>query len=719
MDTPDSSAITNDKVMDANRPSHGDLLLTSLRDLRDQDIVQDFTIHVGEVSFRAHRAVLAGCSDYFRAIFSHDTKENKEGSVEMKEVDAFAVGKCIDYMYTGKSDVTVETAAEMLHAASVMQIDELTKICFDRIEENLCPDTCLAAAELLKLFQCNDLEAKVDNYIKQNFDDVMLTKKFCIFSAKETLDVIFKYAKNDDMTWKAGKNWINYDPDERNCHIDDVLKLVSLENYPSPTLLQNIYKDPAIRDCPKRSEFFCRRLFSSIDDLMQNLRVENCLFVKIISNNYKYIAKEASDFVNQFLVDHFEQIVTRDEFVDLAEKDALMIFLAENTEYLASEKLRWNAVLKWIKHDETRTSNFPTLLRTIKFSELSHDFIENAIRKEVLMENNLECISILMDGVLDSKGKDRELDNAIAVMLKDGTINGYRYAERKLFSIPTLPSSSVWKIFSINNKLCHLTNKSMYYLNKSNNWAKKTDLNMFDPKAEVTVLGDKVFFVGQSRMQFYDIVENAWKIDLPGCDITDKFFVTGLNGRIYAFGEGILKIYDLGDNQWQQLEAEQIEHASSATSYRQKIYILCPRHKQLLIFDPENIEAQWQTLGCSLYNMPVDANVFDVDNKLIVFYEESDKRIALYGYDAVFNQWIFIMKSGKKTGMGGVSGSVQTTTVSSFSFGQTEYNIPFGHSSSTPAFTSLSGSVTLGVSNAHGKSEIFQPFSACSFRMIQ
>nr|XP_039248840.1 kelch-like protein 3 [Styela clava] len=300
MDAPDSSAITNDKVTDANRPSHGDLLLTSLRDLRDQDIVQDFTIHVGEVSFRAHRAVLAGCSDYFRAMFSHNTKENGEGSVEMKEVDAFAVGKCIDYMYTGKSDVTVETAAEILHVASVMQIDELTKICFDRIEENLCPDTCLAAAELLKLFQCNDLETKVENYIKQHFDDVMLTEKFCILSAEETLDVIFKYAKNDDMIWKAGKNWINYNLHERNCHIDDFLKLVSLENYLSPTLLQNIYKDPMIRDCPKRSEFFCRRLFSSIDDLMQNLRVENCLFVKIISNSYKYIAKEASDLGREF-----------------------------------------------------------------------------------------------------------------------------------------------------------------------------------------------------------------------------------------------------------------------------------------------------------------------------------------------------------------------------------------------------------------------------------
>nr|XP_039248839.1 kelch-like protein 2 [Styela clava] len=621
MDTPDSSAITNDKVTDANRPSHGDLLLTSLRDLRDQDIVQDFTIHVGEVSFRAHRAVLAGCSDYFRAMFSHNTKENGEGSVEMKEVDAFAVGKCIEYMYTGKSDVTVETAAEILNVARVMQIDELTKICFGRIEENLCPDTCLAAAELLKLFQCNDLEAKVENYIKQNFDDVILTEKFCIFSAKETLDVIFKYAKNDDMTWK-------------------------------------------------------------------------------------YIAKEASDFVNQFLVDHFEQIVSREEFVDLSEKDALMIFLAEDTEYLAPEKLRWNAVLKWIKFDETRTSNFPTLLRTINFSELSHEFIENTIRKEVLMENNLECISILMDGVFDSKSKDRKLDNAIAVMLRDGTINGYRYAERKFFSIPTLPNSIVWKIFSINNKLCLLANKSMYYLNKSNNWVKKTDLKMFDPKAQVTVLGDKVFFVGQSRMQFYDIVENAWKIDLPECRITDKFFVTGLNGRIYAFGEGILRFYDLGDNQWQRLEAEQIEHGSSATSYRQKIYILCPQLQQLVVFIPENIEAQWETLACSLHYMPVDATISVGDNKLIVSYEMSNKQIALFGYDFTFNQWITITGSNE---------SIQPA----LSFGSRRNNTKGFFGSILSPQGLIPAEVNPEASNSNKKTEVFRPFSSCSFRMAQ
>ena len=51
--------------------SHAKSILTTMNNLRKTDTLCDVCLRVEEKDFPAHRIVLAACSDYFRAMFTH------------------------------------------------------------------------------------------------------------------------------------------------------------------------------------------------------------------------------------------------------------------------------------------------------------------------------------------------------------------------------------------------------------------------------------------------------------------------------------------------------------------------------------------------------------------------------------------------------------------------------------------------------------------------
>lgn len=54
--------------------THSGTMLNGLQYLRCEGLLLDVTLHVGGEAFYAHKAVLAACSDYFRAMFTDAMK---------------------------------------------------------------------------------------------------------------------------------------------------------------------------------------------------------------------------------------------------------------------------------------------------------------------------------------------------------------------------------------------------------------------------------------------------------------------------------------------------------------------------------------------------------------------------------------------------------------------------------------------------------------------
>nr|XP_039248508.1 uncharacterized protein LOC120326313 [Styela clava] len=630
----------------ASKPSHGNLVLSSLRDLKDQDIVCDFTMKVGVKSFMVHRAVLVACSEYFRAMFKHDTKECQENAVCMKDVEAEAVKECIDYMYSGNANIKVDTAGDILHAASLMQLEELRESCFKTIEENVSSENCLDIADILEIYSCDDLQKKVELCIKNNFFDVIKTEKFASKSFDDLISFVSNFAKCDEFAWKALKSWINYNESERSEYMDELIKLIKLDQFPSANLLQSIANDSLIKDSQKRLDLFIRRIFLSTGELGKNLNMDNFFIVRQFQNGLKHTTKEAQNIIDEFLIDQYEQILIQDEFVYLTEKEVFMILGAQNVQCLAPEELRWNAIIKWLKYDSERMHLVHEMIKNVDFSQLPKQFIQDTVRQEPLVKDSPGCMMMLMDGVFNTKPNYSNPTECIAVMLENGLIHAfYLDGNRTRLEIPTIPTDTGSRIFSFNGKLCLFNTTGIYYFGTNKEWIRKTVARGVPPHSKVVVLKNMIYFISEDASCGYDTLNDRWNMKLPVCDGD----VATLGNDIYAFqGKQNASVLNENGTEWHSIyrgdhyisddeDEESISLKFSVASFVGDIYAVTFGSNSLGRFSQQ--DSEWYDVSMFPGSAPEKACLFVADGKLIVLSKTSSEA-TLYAYDKICNQWM-------------------------------------------------------------------------------
>ncbi|XP_032760998.1 kelch-like protein 32 isoform X4 [Rattus rattus] len=82
--------------------SHNDTVLAALNQQRSDGILCDVTLIAEEQKFHAHKAVLAACSDYFRAMFSLCMVESGADEVNLRGVTSLGLKQALEFAYTGQ-----------------------------------------------------------------------------------------------------------------------------------------------------------------------------------------------------------------------------------------------------------------------------------------------------------------------------------------------------------------------------------------------------------------------------------------------------------------------------------------------------------------------------------------------------------------------------------------------------------------------------------------
>lgn len=97
----------------------------------------DVILRVGEESFPAHKAVLAACSEYFESVFSCQGEGDSEGKeLEMHTISPKVFRDILDFAYTSKIVVRLESFPELMTAAKFLLMRSVIEICQEVIKQS-------------------------------------------------------------------------------------------------------------------------------------------------------------------------------------------------------------------------------------------------------------------------------------------------------------------------------------------------------------------------------------------------------------------------------------------------------------------------------------------------------------------------------------------------------------------------------------------------------
>lgn len=148
------------------RLSMSQSLALGLKKMFEDDLFTDFTLTTSDdVTFSAHKAVLAARSPVFFAMLTNDMQEAKENAANVPDFDSSTLLELLRFIYCNEVEDLNKVAHELIYAAEKYQLGgDLKEMCVDSIVSSLTTENVLKSlmiacrvSETINLFdECVD-----------------------------------------------------------------------------------------------------------------------------------------------------------------------------------------------------------------------------------------------------------------------------------------------------------------------------------------------------------------------------------------------------------------------------------------------------------------------------------------------------------------------------------------------------------------------------------
>lgn len=219
----DSTSIV---IMESNLSTD---IMAVLDNMRRYNELSDVTLVVDNREIVAHRAILAACSPYFRAMFLSGFSEATESKIVLKEVDGNAVQLIIDYFYTSELEVNVYNVEEILRICVLFRLNSLIDHCETFLRRNMTPANCLGLLFVADLFCLEDLSQHANRFALWHFANVYKEDEFKKMPYKQLKGLVMDDSlkvQSEEMVFEAVWQWIVHDIDARKIHVADIMQYV-------------------------------------------------------------------------------------------------------------------------------------------------------------------------------------------------------------------------------------------------------------------------------------------------------------------------------------------------------------------------------------------------------------------------------------------------------------------------------------------------------------
>ncbi|KAH3809199.1 kelch-like protein 24 [Dreissena polymorpha] len=231
--------------------SYGIDLLKNLNEMRIKRLFTDTVLCLGQEEFPCHKNILSASSPYFQAMFTNDLRENRDMRVHFDDISPWTFKRIIDYVYTGKLEISTDNAQEMLAAGCRFQYPAIVDACCDFLQSELHPSNCLGIHLFAQVHSCKSLEDSSSKYALDNFSQLVQYDEFLELSYEQLLAFVASdliEVRNEETVYNAVMRWIKFDVDERKQYVLQFLQEVRL-----PVMninnLRSMENEPLIKNC--------------------------------------------------------------------------------------------------------------------------------------------------------------------------------------------------------------------------------------------------------------------------------------------------------------------------------------------------------------------------------------------------------------------------------------------------------------------------------------
>lgn len=213
--------------------SHPVELLDAFKTFYLDGLFTDITLQcASDVIFHCHKAVLAACSNYFKAMFTSDMKEKSKNQIKLSGLSPATLESLVIYTYTSEIQITKSNVQSLLQAADLLQFTSVKKACEQFLVRHLDIANCLGMHSFAEYHACSELERESRRILLSRFGEVWQQDEFLEISSKK---LQFILTRKNLSVWKeeaaieAILKWIVYDVDKRTEFIYDLLGCLEID----------------------------------------------------------------------------------------------------------------------------------------------------------------------------------------------------------------------------------------------------------------------------------------------------------------------------------------------------------------------------------------------------------------------------------------------------------------------------------------------------------
>lgn len=150
----------------------------------------DFTIFVEDTYFKVHKYILISWSDYFKALFRHESLESNNNEIRFEDISRDALEKILDFCYQFKLELDEENVQDVLFASCKLQIRSCQELCVNYISSRVDNSNCFGVLAVADRCDLNELYETTLEYCLDNFLNLIETDEYPLLDANHLKKLI-------------------------------------------------------------------------------------------------------------------------------------------------------------------------------------------------------------------------------------------------------------------------------------------------------------------------------------------------------------------------------------------------------------------------------------------------------------------------------------------------------------------------------------------------